>query len=177
MFGKKIKLYRAPGIFLGLFLLVNLSCQRDDICSESTLTTPLLKISFFDFDDQEVPKSPINLSVKAESLDSNFLTRVNASEISIPLRTDVDLTTYEFILNARAASDTTSAEGNKDVIAFTYGRNQVYINRACSFKVTYVNLAANLETENPVANNWIKEITVVQSTIEDETTTNISIFH
>ncbi len=177
MFGKKIKLHRAPVIFLGLFLLVNLGCQRDDICPESTLTTPLLKISFFDIDDQEVPKPPVNLSVKAESVDSNFLTRENDSEISIPLRTDVDFTTYEFILNARAASDTISAEGNKDVIAFTYARDQVYINRACSFKVTYVNLAADLVEENPVANNWIKEITVVQSTIEDETTTNISIFH
>lgn len=177
MFGKKIVTQGASGIILGVFLLLNLGCQRDDICPESTLTTPLLKISFFDFEEQDVPKPPINLSVRAENVETNFLSRVNASEISIPLRTDVDFTNYEFILNARAAGDTTSAEGNKDIIKFTFARDLNYINRACSFKVTYVNLTADKINETPATNNWIKQITVVQPTIEDETTTNISIFH
>lgn len=179
MFGKKIKIQNISALIFGLFalLLLNPGCQRDDICPESTLTTPLLKISFFDFEDPTIPKPPINLSIKAESVEENFLTRVNASEISIPLRTDVDVTTYEFILNDRASGDTTSVAGNKDVLAFSYAREQEYINRACSFKVTYLNLTEELEQELPATENWIKNITVVQPTINDETTTNISIFH
>jgi hypothetical protein len=179
MFGKKIKIQNISGVILGLFslLLLNPGCQRDDICPESTLTTPLLKISFFDIEDQTIPKPPINLSVKAEGIEGNLLTRVNASEISIPLRTDVDFTTYEFILNDPAANDSISAEGNKDVLAFSYAREQVYINRACSFKITYLNLAADREQEAPATNNWILDISVDQPTIDDEKTTNISIFH
>ena len=179
MFGKKIKIQNISGLVLGLFslLLLNPGCQRDDICPESTLTTPLLKISFFDLEDPTIPKPPINLSVKAEGVEENFLTRINASEISIPLRTDVDFTTYEFILNEPAENDSISARGNKDVLAFSYAREQVYINRACSFKVTYLNLAADLELEAPVTENWIKDIIVEQSTLDDETSTNISIFH
>jgi len=178
MFGKKIKLLRTPGIFLLLVLLVNLSCQRDDICAESTLITPLLKISFFDneADSDTIPKTVTNLRVRALGDTLSFIDRENTSEISIPLKTDVDLTTYEFILNARADNDTTSVE-NVDVINFTYARNREYINRACSFKVTYLDLRAIRQVETPAINNWIKRIEVEQPTVEDETTIHISIFH
>lgn len=182
MFGKKIKLQNSIRIFLSLFavLLISIGCQRDDICPESTLTTPLLKIGFFEADPEVVgdtiPKPPTNLSVRAEGVDRDYLIRVNSSEISIPLKTDVNLTTYEFILNAPANSESTSA-GNTDKVEFTYARIEEYINRACSFKVTYINLDATLEEESPDTNNWIKRIKVEQSTIEDEKITNISIFH
>ncbi len=180
MFGKKINFKNSSRLILGfiLLLLVNLGCQRDDICAESTVITPLLKISFFDAEaiGDSIAKPVTNLSIKGVDTTGNFLTRVNTSEISIPLKTDVDFTTYEFILNARAAGDTTSVE-NIDIVDFTYGRNEEYINRACSFRVTYINLDADVETETPTANNWIKQIRVDQSTVEDETTTHISIFH
>jgi hypothetical protein len=180
MFGKKIKFQNSSRLIFGLILLLllNLGCQRDDICAESTVITPLLKISFFDNESvgDTIPKPVTNLSVIAEGDTVNFINRVNTSEISIPLKTDVDFTTYEFILNARAEGDNTSVE-NSDIVDFTYARNQEYINRACSFRVTYINLEASVEPETPVSNKWIKRIVVDQSTIIDETTTHISIFH
>ena len=165
---------------LGIFalFLVMMGCQKDDICAESTLTTPLLKISFYDNEspNDSIPKVPTNLTIIAEGAEGNYKTRINTSEVSIPLRTDVDITTYQFILNAAAsANDATSVENN-DVITFTYARNQVYINRACSFKMSYVNLQATLENETPNTENWIKNAIVLNSTIEDETTTHISIY-
>ncbi len=179
MFGKKIKLLRASGIFLLLVLLVNLSCQKDDICAESTVITPLLKISFFDAeaDNDTIPKPVANLTIRAEDGDGNFLISSNPSVISIPLRTDVDITTYEFILNESEEDDEDASDENIDVIDFTYARNREYINRACSFKVTYVDLDAKVQTEAPEIKNWIKRIVVEQPTVEDETTTHISIFH
>ena len=177
MFGKKIKLLRASGIFLLLVLLVNLSCQKDDICAESTVITPLLKISFFDAeaDSDTIPKPVANLTIRAEGGNGNFPISANPSEINIALKTDVDLTTYEFILNESDDDDT--SEENIDVIDFTYARNREYINRACSFRVTYVDLDAKKRIETPEINNWIKRIVVEQPTVEDETTTHISIFH
>ncbi len=73
-------------------------------------------------------------------------------------------------------NDDTSEE-NIDVIDFTYARNREYINRACSFRVTYVDLDAKRQIETPEINNWIKRIVVEQPTVEDETSTHISIFH
>ncbi|RKS42676.1 hypothetical protein BC962_3133 [Gillisia mitskevichiae] len=182
MFGKKIKSLSTAGIFLLLIALINLSCQRDDICPESTLITPLVKISFYDFDANSegdtLAKPVANFSIRAVGDTLNFEIPTNPSEISIPLKTDVDLTSYEFILNANddEEEEPTSAE-NSDIINFTYTRNQEYINSACSFKVTYINLEAKLVAETPSSNNWIKDIIVDQSTVEDETTTHISIFH
>jgi len=179
MFGKKIKLQNSIRIFLSLFALalISLGCQRDDICPESTLITPLLKIAFIEAEPEvagdTIPKIPTNLSVRAVGVDTDYPITVNTSEISIPLKTDADFTTYQFTLNTPADSDTTS-EGNTDVINFTYARNESYINRACSFKVTYINLEAE---KTPDTNNWIKRIRIDQSTVEDEKITNISIFH
>lgn len=180
MFGKKINFENSSRLILGLILLLllNLGCQRDDICAESTVITPLLKISFFDAEsgNDTIAKPVTNLSIKGVDTTGNFLTRINTSEISIPLKTDVDFTTYEFILNARTTGDSTSVE-NTDIVDFTYARNQEYINRACSFRVTYFDLVAKVQAETPDANKWIKRIIVDQSTVEDETTTHISIFH
>tara|TARA_R100000935_G_scaffold28134_1_gene48427 strand:- start:2076 stop:2618 length:543 start_codon:yes stop_codon:yes gene_type:complete len=179
MFGEKISMQNTVRSIIAIFalLLFSLGCQRDDICPESTLTTPLLKISFYDNEspNDSIPKVPTNLRIRAVGIDEDYPLTGNSSEISIPLKTDVDLTTYQFILNDATATDST-AMGNTDVIAFTYARNQVYINRACSFKMSYVNLQAKLQPESQENDNWIKDIFVLTSTIEDETTTHISIY-
>lgn len=180
MFGKKINFENSSRFIFGLILLLilNLGCQRDDICAESTVITPLLKISFFDAEagNDSIAKPVSNLSIKAVGDTVNFPILSNPSEISIPLRTDVDFTSYEFILDASDDDDATSEE-NTDIVDFTYARNQEYLNRACSFRVTYIDLKAKVQTETPATNKWIKRIEVDQSTVEDETTTHISIFH
>ena len=160
-------------IFLAL---INFSCQRDDICPDSTPITPLLRISFFDIENPEVPKPPTNLRVKAADMDSIFLNRVNISEISIPLKTDVDFTEYDFILNAQVITEVDSVS-NTDKIRFTYARNEIYINRACSYKVNYINLKASPQTLAEDSDRWIKNIVVEEETIENETNTHIFIYH
>src|SRR5690554_6425773 len=99
MLRKKI---RVTGILMILALLtvINLGCQRDDICPESTVTTPVQNIAFFDITETDVPKTPVNLRVKAVDYDSIYVNRVNQSTLSIPLRTDVNTTQYEFTINA-----------------------------------------------------------------------------
>ncbi len=178
MFRKKIKeidrkILRVGMIFLAL---INFSCQRDDICPDSTPITPLLRISFFDIENPEVPKPPTNLRVKAADMDSIFLNRVNVSEISIPLKTDVDFTEYEFILNAQIITEADSVS-NTDKIRFTYARNEIYINRACSYKVNYIDLKASPQTLVEDTDRWIKNIVVEEENIENETNTHIFIYH
>lgn len=159
------------------FLLqLNFGCQRDDICPASTQTTPLLNISFFDSLERDIPKPPVNLRVKATDFDTIILDRVNVAEISIPLRTDINATEYEFILNATDDEDDDDDISNIDIINFTYTSEEIYINRACSFKVNYLNLNATLRAAND-DNTWINSITVEERNIENETTTHIIIYH
>jgi len=178
MLRKKIKEFdlKILGVGLIFLALINFSCQRDDICPDSTPITPLLRISFFDIENTEVPKPPTNLRVKAADMDSIFLNRVNVSEISIPLKTDVDFTEYEFILNAQVITEEDSVS-NTDKIRFTYARNEIYINRACSYKVNYINLKASPQTLVEDTDRWIKNIVVEEENIENETNTHIFIYH
>jgi hypothetical protein len=178
MFRKKIKEIdrKILGVGMIFLALINFSCQRDDICPDSTPITPLLRISFFDIENPEVPKPPTNLRVKAADMDSIFLNRVNVSEISIPLKTDVDFTEYEFILNAQIITEADSVS-NTDKIRFTYARNEIYINRACSYKVNYIDLKASPQTLVEDTDRWIKNIVVEEENIENETNTHIFIYH
>lgn len=157
---------------IALLLLVSSGCQKDDICPAAVETTPLLTVSFFDINDTDIPKPPVNLRVIAEGVEDPLYERTNISEISIPLRTDADVTEYNFILNAPATPE--GAAGNSDKVIFSYGRNEVYINRACSFKVDYIDLRA---TVLPDENRWIRSIVVDEENLENETNSRIIIYH
>ncbi len=156
---------------LGVFVL-SLSCQRDDICPAATDTTLPLTVSFFDYSTPDNPKPPVNLSIKATSVDTIYDKVFNSAEIKIPLRTDIDVTTYVFRLNTPASNDTID-NSNRDTIVFSYGRKEVYINRACSYKVEFTGLTAHLVTAND-DNLWIKRIKVNN---ENDTIPHISVFH
>ncbi len=103
---------------------------------------------------------------------------MNVSEISIPLRPNVNVTDYLFILNAPATpatgQDPPADNSNTDRILFSYTPEQIYINRACSFKVNYLNLTAIVQ---PDSDNWISSITVQERNVENETNTHIFIYH
>jgi len=76
------------------------SCQRDDICPETTQTTPKLVIEFFDINNPEQLKSVPRLNVKAEGEENFFFeTSENVSTITIPLRTTENFTNYTFVRN------------------------------------------------------------------------------
>ena len=73
-------------LLLSLFvaLICTSSCQRDDICPESTQTTPKLVIEFFDIDFPEQSKSVPRLNVIAEGeSEFYFETTENRSTISM----------------------------------------------------------------------------------------------
>lgn len=178
MFRKKIICIKAIfGIFILSLILA--SCQRDDICPASTITTPRVRISFFDFEDRDIPKPPINLLIKiADTTSPDSDNRLNVSDISLPLRTNSNFTEYDFILNA-AVPDSTGIDtiGNTDRIQFSYIRDLIYINRACGYKVNYIDLDAELIPVEESNSNWIREINIVQDTIANEIDPHIFIYY
>lgn len=163
--------------FLCSYLLLASGCQRDDICPATTNTTPLLRISFFDVVEPDIPKPAVNLRVIAAGYDVIIVNRQSVTEISIPLRTDVDITEYDFILNAPVITEggpPTDANSNTDRIEFTYARDEEYINRACSFKVNFLDLDATVQPDD---NRWINSLIIAEDNIENETDTHIFIYH
>lgn len=168
---------------LFLFAFSFSSCEKDDICDANTSTTPRLVITFYEINNPSILNKVTNLKVigdgKFEGIvfnsnteDSKYLT--NGSTISIPLKTDLDATTYHFILNYGNATFS-----NEDVIKFNYTRNTLFVSRACGYKTVF-----SLNATNPYTHTdatvpdllWIKAISVEKSNIENENETHIKIF-
>ncbi len=164
-------LFRTLLVF-GFFALVATSCERDDICAKSTPTTPQLVISFYDVEDPTQAK-PINLAVY-EPGGKDTLKFSNDTIVKVPLRTDSDRTTFIFTKNPNISTAADEPD-NKDQVTFLYNTNQVYIDRACGFKVTYDGLTYQKIPLDDSA--WIDRIQIINSTIVNEDTTHVNIIH
>ncbi|WP_373056045.1 DUF6452 family protein [Zunongwangia sp. H14] len=166
------------GLLLGLAAFS--SCQRDDICPESTQTTSLLIIRFYDVEDRTTLQSPTNLRIRAVG-DTTFYTGddFNTDSLAVPLRTNADETSYEFIFNYAEGDDidpnSPVEQNNTDTITFSYIRDQEYLNRACSFKINYSGL--DVETEGGEDGAWIQAYQIEQEEVIDETEAHLFLYY
>lgn len=156
------------------------SCEKDDICDANTSTTPRLVISFYDVNNASVLKNVTDLTIIGEGVDTGITvsgsTLINGNTVSIPLQTDVDATTFRFILNFGNANP---AVINEDIIRLNYTRKNEFVSRACGFKTTYLldRLTPFVHTDVAAADGkWINTIAVKNSTIETENETHLEIF-
>jgi len=158
-------------VFLFIIIGVINGCSKDDLCTEDTPVTPLLIVTFKNFDNQLFSKSVENLTVTTivENQHVDILKYNTTDSIAIPLDTNFDFTDYLFIEN-----DQEEIAGNTDNVAFNYNREDIYINSACAFKAIFKQLSALRENDD---DNWIKEIRVNKFIVENENETHIIIFH
>lgn len=161
------------GVAVFLCVLGSASCEKDDICVEGN--TPLLVIEFFDDEDRETLKNVVTLRVQGEGQESpvnTFTDRSSLNTITLPLKTDVDTTSFSFTSNSAEIDSVTS--GNLDFVTFTYNRTEDFKSRACGFIVNYGELVA---TVAPDADNWIQEIEIIRSTVITSDSTHVKIYH
>lgn len=165
-------------IALILILSVFISCEKDDICSAETSTTPMLVLRFYDIADEVETKQVPNLLVyglndfdQIIAFSHIGLTASNSDSIAIPLRTDGNLT--RFVLHRDFEGDDFET-GNFDVITANYEREDVYVSRACGYKDIFNDLTLNLETDT---DNWVINSEILNTTINNETTAHVKIFH
>ena len=174
-------------LFLIIIAIASLGCQRDDICPATEDTTPLLIIRFYDINEPDELLAPQNLGIRAEGNEEYVsirnqsdreevitFERFTGDSLAIPLKTNEDSTTFEFILNNNSENQEPSDLKNTDVVQFTYSRAEEYINRACAYKVNYIGLKSNLQAGEDGA--WIQEIQVDRTNIEDQNEAHVSIF-
>ncbi len=182
-------------IFLAIF-----SCERDDICAESTSTTPRLIIEFYDVDSPEDLKNVPRISVYGEELfidesgvftppiessdsiveyDGTVLFDVNSNTIGLPLLigTEGDDVTIRFVLekdtNLRIDDDPT-ATSNLDIIEISYIPQFEYVSRACGYKSIFTELDITIDSDG---DDWIDDIEIDVVNIENENTVHVRIFH
>ncbi len=157
-----------------VLLLVNIisACTKDDICTNETPTTPKLVIKFKSFINPNLSKEVTNLTVTTivDNDSVHIYKSITTDSILIPLNVEANFTEFYFTEN-----NTSNNAGNTDKVTFAYQRDNIYINRACSFKATFKELLSQLEVEEN--ENWISEIEVNKSTIENEDDIHVTISH
>lgn len=158
-----LKYYLAAAV-----ILVMSGCQKDDICPPGTTTTPLLVIDFTDAGEIDRLKAVPNLMVRAVGVEDTLLEPETVNTVSIPLRTDENFTEYIFTSNAG------TQEENQDVVTFTYSPDLLYLNRACGYKVNFMNLDVNVHRDE---DNWITSEIILQENVENETEAQLSFTH
>ncbi|MDI9312302.1 MAG: DUF6452 family protein [Limnohabitans sp.] len=159
------------GLFIILFALPFFNCEPDDICEQGTPTTPKLIVEFYDNASPTVRKNVTNLGIVANGMTTGLLFS-GVSKIQVPLKTDANTVSYDFILN----STSTTPAPITDKISINYTRKDVFISRACGYKT---NFELNANPNGMVLNtpkNWIKEINIQKFTIENENETHVKIF-
>lgn len=167
---KKIGILAAILLFTGFT-----SCEKDDICVDGD--TALLIVNFYDFEaEEETEKAVTKLRVVGEGQDTTVDTvvdRTDLTTVSVPLRANETTTTYNLISNS-ADNEDGDETGNTDTVTFNYATNEVYISRACGYVIHYNELTSTLTAD---AENWIKNVEVVETTVENIAVTHVKIYH
>jgi len=173
-------------ILILIATIASSSCEKDDICDANTPTTPRLVIEFYDISNPSVLKNVTNLKVIGEGMtngivfnpsaegDSQYL--INGNTISIPIKTDVDNTTYSFILNSGNPNPILI---DIDEVTFNYTRQDLFVSRACGFKTLFDFVPGNAYTQTAVPASklkWMQYISVEKSNIDNENETHIKVF-
>ncbi|MGB6268748.1 MAG: DUF6452 family protein [Olleya sp.] len=167
-------------IVLTLLLSFSLmTCERDDLCPETTPTTPSLIIEFYDNATQESQKNVFDLVVGGIGNDSTLpgYTLVDTAELILPLKTDTNITQYALISDTVVDTDGTITAGNQDIITITYETEDIYVSRACGYKTIFKNVVITVDPGTD--GNWIIFTEAINDnlTIEDETTTHYYFYH
>ncbi|MDX1271763.1 DUF6452 family protein [Bizionia paragorgiae] len=171
-----------------LVLTLTLSCERDDICSGETPTTPRLIISFLDLTTINL-ENPKNVNFfRVETVDDLRVLDVYngtaaADSVILPLKTTDSITQYRMYKDYAISNNGTPNDpsddfitGNPDVITIEYATEDVYVSKACGYKSIFKNITITVEDDG---DNWIEVIQSVNDnqTIENEDTPHFNIFH
>ncbi|WP_299526617.1 DUF6452 family protein [Winogradskyella sp.] len=188
-------------IVFSAIIITLFACERDDICAETTPTTPRLFIEFYDATSPEDLRSVPRLTAYGEGLitdsdgnpieptevtdgilelsDGTFIFDINRNAIDLPLRIDDGLNEERvrtrFILerNTNLRLDE-SGTSNVDIIEISYVPQFEYVSRACGYKSIFNAIDVTVDNDG---DNWISSIEIDVQNLENENTTHVRIFH
>jgi sugar/nucleoside kinase (ribokinase family) len=154
-----------------LIAIFSSNCEKDDICSEATSTTPRLIMQFYNINDPTTEKIPTSLLVTSNNGEDTLAIFTTKSRIELPLKIMSDITEYRFTLN----SNSTTLD-NTDDLTFNYTRENVFVSRACGYKTIFVlDPDTPFVQDNGTDNQWMQNVTVEQPNILNENEVHVSV--
>ena len=162
-----------PAIIL-LGLISFSACEKDDICVEGN--TPLLVVRFYSATDTLTAKQVPSLRIVGLGKNTTVNTITDRSaldSIALPLKINDGPTSYLFIENS-ADNEEGVEKGNIDTITFNYSTREVFISRACGYIANFDDIEGSLTLDT---SNWIQGISTIDSTVTNQATAHVKIFH
>ena len=166
-----------------LIILTSTGCERDDICAESTPTTPHLIIRFYNIDEQDQTKLVRMLTVNGIDDQGNPMEEIVSStstdSIVLPLQFQNEgiVAKTRFVLKKDSDFDEDSkpeTNSNIDTIEVSYTPEFIYVSRACGYKSIFNNLQNTLIIDD---DTWIASYTVINSTVDNENAAHLILYH
>ncbi len=150
---------------IGILFFTFSSCEKDDICSQETPTTPLMFIEFRDANNPNVRKNVSNLKIRSNKFTKDFPIVNNSFLVKLPLDPTENFSEFEFILNYKVANVTE----NSDKIKINYTRQNEFISKACGYKTNFL-LNPNNTLQIDANNNalWLLNTEIVNPTINQD---------
>ena len=155
-------------IFSLIFFLFYNSCEKDDICLSDTPRSPRLIVKMVDKDDPTLYKSANGLLIKV--VDNDSINTQSSDSIILNLNPYKNYTQFEFILNQGSENE------NIDTLQINYSINNIYIDRACGYKTSFI-FNSNALTLINEKNNWIESYLILKDTIINEEQAHMAILH
>ena len=158
-----------------------LTCESDDICPESTQTTPRIVITFYDINNPNEKKNVESLGIyTVNNGQINIIEGfegINTDSIAIPLRDDELESNFKFSKDFSDATVIPSGQTNH--VYFNYEINEIFVSRACGFINNY-NLSLALPYDPADASDptsWISDIIILNDSITNENQSHVKILH
>ncbi|WP_299336209.1 DUF6452 family protein [uncultured Psychroserpens sp.] len=167
---------------------IALSCERDDICAETTATTPQLIIRFYDINNQDNTKQVRQLEARGLNdddmpLEETISVRTNTDSIALPLRFtnegEFTITRFQLEKDADFAdNENPDNDSNIDIIEVRYTPEFIYVSRACGYKSIFdIGLPTGGIFRDNDDDNWIINTEILNESIENEQAAHIIIYH
>ncbi len=165
---------KLPLLFVLLVLFFSFSgCEKDDICTLGTPTTPNLIVTFYDINNPNVVKNIENVLLIAETETTGILYN-GVSSIKIPLKTNTDQTKYSLFKKYDSEKKTFE---NEDIITINYTREDIFLSRACGFSTFFTLDTTDGFVVTNDGDNWLTTSEIISNTIVNEKNAHIKIFH
>lgn len=161
-------------VFAILMLFFGVSgCEKDDICPPDSAITPKLIIRFYDKDNPQETKLVNNLRIIGVGQETNAWPLSSTDSVAIPLKSFENNTSFTFITDS-GIDDSGTETGNTDILTFNYGTEEVFISRGCGYVSYYNNLGFTLDSDS---DNWISQLNIILTDIENQNQAHVQIFH
>ena len=145
--------------FLFLMIVIISSCEKDDFCTQNPVT-PKLILAFYNTDSRNDLKTIEQLYVWAEGKEDSLLVNVSQDSIFIPLNVNSNQTVYNL-----------SKDNVVEQFTIDYTPENRYVSRSCGYKIIFNDLTFS------TTNNWITDFTAIETSLENQDSAHVQIFH